>query len=916
MAQLWYNDDEVRKFHPLVEDSLNQILSDGGFSGEYAVEHHPMVPGSSKTPDFSIYKKRSRRIIFILEVKRTERDVDSQRYWNQTRGYVRDLTHNWEPGSKYFAITNIEKTITFADRNGADTGCVLSGNPISAGKFDPETHDADEVVEQFKNLIKPTVVAALSAEAPEWADAWQPIIDSFTVNLRSVIDELTQGRSEPQGKEIGTYELLRVFLYHFISSYYGYTHSSNAKYFRSNRLSSDAGLAFREAKNNYERALELDFKQIFSDSPTIETRITEEQFERILLYFNSFVETLQSYISDAVKQNHSPEYFFNLLTENLYAHEELHKQGKVMSDSELASLIAELCIDSESVSVLDPGCGDGALLSAAYDKLRALKSRTNPAVTHQEVLNQVNGLEVDPFLTQLSAFRLLMKNPHEVDEDTEASIETADIFKHPNPSQYDVVVMNPPFLRNEESSALVGSSTGQMIAAIRSVGEDPFVTYARQPNLYFYFVNYVDHYLKDNGTMGLILMSKFMNNQDAVHLKRFMKDKVEAVISYPKSYFQQFKVTTSIVILRKNSRNESVKFLNLRTDALLSEPSKVRAALESNDTTIVPDYSLKVVPRDMLNADFNWKTYLLDPEDRYEKIQQFDGLTNLTNLFDTIKRGVAGNSGGSDLVFPSPKSDVALANKTPVELLCNGMRWNKISGGSRHYVLTKDDFIEQKAIDFPEPFNDSNSTGYEPSLENPFLEALYEESSSKYTSWKKILNEAVASKVKAQILIPRADRTKHAVYYNATNEKVVLSTNFFALADFKNKSDQIDDDKQLKFVSAFLLSSFGQLQFELLANDQEGMRKLEGFMIAKLKVLDPQKVPAHNIEAIVAELDAINNSNEAFSGVEGTDTPRMALDLAIAESLLDMGISGFDNKEKLAKYVQKFLADIVEERLS
>lgn len=914
MAQLWYDDDEVRKFHPIVEESLNQILQDEGLSGEFAVEHHPTVPGSTKTPDFSIYKIRSRRIVFILEVKRTKSDVDSQRYWNQTRGYVRDLTQDWEPGHKYFAITNIEKTVSFAERNGSDANCVLAGNPLSAGNFVPDTHDATEAIQNFKTHIQPLITDALRNTSPAWADAWQPIISAFKNNLSSAIDKLEEQSSPEIASEKATYEFLRLFLYTFISSYYVYTRSDNSRYFRANNISPDARLSFSSSRNNYARVLELDFKQIFSESPNVETRITEQEFTEILPYYNSLLETLQHYMNDAIRQNHSPEYLFNLLTENLYEHAELHTEGKVMSDSELAGLLAEICIDDENISVLDPGSGDGALLGAAYDKLHEIKSQSNPAVTHNDILMHVSGIEIDPFLTQLSAFRLIMKNPNEVNDSTQAQVSTGDIFTLQAESSHDVVLMNPPYLRNEESThSLVGSSLGQMITAIRRVGEEPFVEDASQPNLYFYFLNYANHYLKADGKMGVILMSKFMNNQDAVFLKSHIKDRLVAVISYPKSYFSEFRVTTSIVIINKTPNDKPVKFLNLRTDNLISNPPEIKEILGQDLTTITPEYTLRVVQKNQLNPEDNWRAYLLDPEDKYDKIRNVPGASPLSSLFELIKRGSAANSGAADVVFPRATSKLPLAREVPNELLCFGMNRNK---GYTKFALGESELCLQQAINFPKPFNESNPTGYDETIGNPFLEQLYEAASREYTKWKKILNESYASKVDAQIIIPRADRTKHSVYCNVTGEKLVLSTNFFGLSRLRTNTAEINADDQIKFITAYLLSSFGQIQFELLANDQEGLRKLEGNMIEKLTVIDPTKVSKPGINAVVSAFNDLNDAESAFSGLEGATTPRKSLDLAISNVLMELGMQDFETPEKLAMFSELFLADLVEARAS
>lgn len=912
MVKLWYDDDEVGKFHPIVEASLQRILTDNDLDTEYGVQHHPIIPGSTKTPDFSIYNKRSRRTIFILEVKRTERDVDSQRYWNQTRGYVRDLTHGWEPGHKYFAITNIEKTVSFADRSGADIACILSGNPITAGNFDPVTHEADTVIDSFRTQIEPLVMSAVSNTDPTWADAWSPIINSFVVNLKSSIAALSSRESEDLSKEIGTYELLRIFLYHFIGSFYTHECSANARYFRSSRINTNHNAAYNEMRNNYARVLELDFKQIFTESPLEEARISPERIGVILNYLNNFTETLMQYIDEAIQQNHSPEYFFDLITDHLYEHSELHSSGKVMSDSELAGLLAELTIKNGDDNILDPGSGDGALLDASYDKLKRLKATS--AIPHQDILNQLSGIELDPFLTQLSTFRLVMKSPHEITEETEANIISGDIFNNQRPGQYDVVLMNPPFLRNEESvNSLSGTSTDDMIKAIRSTGVDPYVLQARQPNLYFYFLNYAAHYLKADGRMGVILMSKFMNNKDAVCLKEFLLSKVEAVISYPKNFFKGFRVTTSIVILSNKPMSTKVKFLNIRSELLLSNPEKITDILANDETAIEPNYSLRVVSRGILDPEDNWRVYLIDPEDRYRQITQSEMFTNLSDIFDDIKRGSAGNSGGSDLIFPSRTSRLEVVRSTPEEYLGYGLRNNRLR--TRSLILDGNALKEQAALSFPSSYDTSYNYGYNPDLNSPFFAQVYKDASLEYDNWPQILNQALSSRISPQIIIPRADREKHAIYYNSTDQPIVLSTNFFSISGFHSESS-VEQAKQIKFITAYLASSFGQIQFELIANDQEGMRKIEGFMIDKLRVIDPVKIPPANLDEIVEALEQLSDAEVSFSGLEGVTSPRAQLDEAISRALVSVGMSGFSDPERLTRFAQVFLAELVEGRVN
>jgi len=138
-----------------------------------------------------------------------------------------------------------------------------------------------------------------------------------------------------------------------------------------------------------------------------------------------------------------------------------------------------------------------------------------------------------PTGNQLAAFRLLAKNLNAVDSSTEIDFINGDVFSNPRPAQFNAVLMNPPFLRNDDPENPIPDSRKQaMIKALKSAnGGKTIVEEAKQPNLYFYFMDWIGHYLKERGRAGVILMEKFLSNQDGEHLKRAIENDVDAIIS-------------------------------------------------------------------------------------------------------------------------------------------------------------------------------------------------------------------------------------------------------------------------------------------------------------------------------------------------------------------------------------------------
>ncbi len=915
MINLWYNSDEVTGFHPVVETAINNAITNCGYDSLLELEHHPTIPNSTIIPDFAIKLKSSNRYIFVIEVKKTARDVTSQRFQNQSRSYVSDFSPYWEPNyPKYFCLTNIEELILFADRQGPISTCILKGNPKSHTRFNPQTRDATQTSIEFQATFEQLLPIIYNRTQPDWDNNWQPIIDSFYQNFQSVSSSLTH--SKELSDELSLYELFRLLAFTYLKDYYNQTSNPNQSYFRTFPPASDNLQNFkRKLSNNYNRVLQLDFNQVFSNHPNSTDRIFPENFSAsILQYFKNTVQALNNFGSQAVSDNPLPEYIFNLLTSKVYDKQTLHKKGKIMSDTELSILLATVTIENADSIVIDPCSGDGALLDAAYDYLNILNlSNNRVAKSHNQLLNQVSGIEYDPFLAQLATFRLVSKNLSGVDSSTNANIQTGNTFTNPNSSGFDVLLMNPPFLRNDNPDAPITIADKTLMNnAITINGQTNFVTLASQPNLYLYFVNYTWHYLNAQGRAGLILMAKFLNNEEGKHLKQFILDKVDSIILYPRNYFEDFKVTTVITVLSKQPTTE-IKFLRIINPDLLSRPDDIKDILSSNNTTIInSDYTLKITNRN-INASDNWKMYFNDPEDKFRNLNSLSFLEPLETFFITKKRGGAENSGGSTIIFPdfneSPYSGINNSNKG------YGI---KNSRSARKLILDQSNLEEEPAIHFPSRYDDTSNNGLEVIHQSDTsLNAVFNTNNTPNPlRWKRIVNAAYRNKVSFDILIPRAERTKHSCYYNSISAPVVLTTNFFYLSDFQNgnTNSSICLENQIKFITAYLNSCFGQIQFEIHSNNQEGMRKLEGFHINELKVPDLRQLTKTEIDTTVTAFENLSAQNVTISGDEGLSTPRRKLDEVIANIIFNKNNLGFSSSIQLTNFFELFLADLVEDR--
>lgn len=927
MPTLWYSDDEVKGFHPVVEQVLNVCLAKAGYDAIAEVVHHPSLPHSTIIPDFGIKLKGSGRFVFIVEVKRSVRDVNSQRYQEQTRSYVTNASGSWDPGSyPYFCVTNVETLILFADRPGPTIGCILQGNPYYKTLFDPATRDATDSIRDLQTAFEAILPLIFNRTPPVWSNNWELILTQFQTDYSSLTNLLL-----PAGaisRELSLFEFFRLLAYSYLKEYYVSTGNPNRSYFRQFPGHAATLTQFRDIlTNNFIKTIQLDFKQIFENHPDARRVFPDNFTNTVLALFRSQIDSLNANGNQAIADNSSPTYIFNLLTSKVYNRQELREKGKVMSDAELSNLLATLCIDSLNAVVLDPGCGDGALLDAAYDRLNNLALTNIVHKSHNELLSQIHGIELDSFLAQLATFRLLSKNLNDVNTTTQAEIEMGNVFSTPRSESYDVILMNPPFLGNDRMDLTSAEKTA-MIDAIKAELGMHFFEESRQPNLYFYFVNFAWHYLRDNGVAGFILMAKFLNNKDGVFVKEFIRDKVEAVISYPRKYFQEFAVTTVVALLKKGENSENVAFLRVSDENLLLNPEGIKTILQSQSSEATPSYRLTLVPRGNLTSNSNWKDNLRD--------QKFDALFALDFMayighHCELKRGVAENAGASALIFPRRDSAVnqfyGLGNRDikpqtrfdfSNHLAANFIGYAITNNfARRNYVCTLADLEIEQAFQFPEKANKDSgnllSIHYQRDAD---LVRFYEYGINEFgiDKWSKIINSVSNSVLVPKIIIPRADRTKHVVYFNPHEVSVAFSTNFFYSTEIANARNDISEDKQYKFITAFLLSCFGQIQFEINANNQEGLRKLEGFHIAKIKVINLNNVTTQEIENVVAAFETLNTANAEFSGSEGITTSRRELDQTIGEIIYQRNDLNFPSSNELVNYFELYLAELVEDR--
>ena len=191
---------------------------------------------------------------------------------------------------------------------------------------------------------------------------------------------------------------------------------------------------------------EVDYEAIFEHHPILD----EIPFSKKLIFaLNDFIEELGTYNLAKIRSD-----VIGRVYEELIPDVERHRLGQYYTPPPIAELITEMCIRSPSDKVLDPACGSGSFLVKAYHKLKDLKKKENPFTDdnklHEEILNQLYGIDINPFPAQLSFINLAVRNLKVPSRNI--NLIVSDFFKvKPSigilPKEFDVVMTNPPYTR-------------------------------------------------------------------------------------------------------------------------------------------------------------------------------------------------------------------------------------------------------------------------------------------------------------------------------------------------------------------------------------------------------------------------------------------------------------------------------------
>ena len=303
--------------------------------------------------------------------------------------------------------------------------------------------------------------------------------------------------------------------------------------------------------------------------------------------------------------------------------------GQFTTPIDVADLLLGFCLRRPNSRLLDPSCGDGALLR------RAARWRVWLASTEDHTpKGTLYGIELD-----LEAAAVAATIPG-------ASIARANFFtlEARDYEPFDAIVGNPPYTRAEWIERL-GDDARQMALFPSESSPDgappvrPLVPHelsailGGRAGLYAYFFFHSLAFLREGGRLGFVVPNGWLDVAYGGTLKQFMLDhfRIVAVVeSAVERWFPAAGVNTCLVILERageasDRAGNRVRFIRLRQplrDLLGPEADSRRvSAVESLVTRLLPAAdrqsdaaSVRVCEQNTLAADARWGSLLRAPD--------------------------------------------------------------------------------------------------------------------------------------------------------------------------------------------------------------------------------------------------------------------------------------------------------------
>ncbi len=325
------------------------------------------------------------------------------------------------------------------------------------------------------------------------------------------------------------------------------------------------------------------------------------------------------------------------------------------------------------------------------------------------------------------------------------------------------------------------------------------------------------------------LMGRGMESK-AIRTLLLEKMGLHTIFTYPgNEIFDELTKDTCVLVGRAGEAAEEVRMIASCEEIPDLDVHRVAEALEQELSEDYAPLTAGVDGRKIQTAqlrqqaDSGWKMLNNELEDatRFveQNLAQNARLRELSRCGYSMKRGGAGNNGGSDLLFFDSREELYRMYQTKV---VPGVGMRNARGAAMNVGAGDSRFLDvnQNAPELIERVIESY-------LQLPERGGKQQRRrKTKEELWAILKREGQNVFPANTVLIPRGIRTTGRVYY--AEKPVFVSTNFVACS--------LPTQEQAVLLSTWMATIFYQLICEVLSKDQEGMRKMEVLDISRTRV--------------------------------------------------------------------------------
>lgn len=229
--------------------------------------------------------------------------------------------------------------------------------------------------------------------------------------------------------------------------------------------------------------------------------------------------------------------------------------------------------------VVDPACGSGSFLIAAFDLLEAWAARLDPAADphtrRRRILTDcLYGVDLDEQAVEITRLNLVLRASLErarlpmLDHiqrgdslsDSAAVTPVPFVWRNRFPAVmerggFDVVLGNPPYVRAEHQTA-----------AFKAYAAEHFQTAAGSADLYVYFIEHGVRLLREGGVYGVIAANKWLRAGYGEKLRAFLRPHLTEIVDFGElRVFQDAATDPAIIIAEKNPVDRPVLMTQVKS---------------------------------------------------------------------------------------------------------------------------------------------------------------------------------------------------------------------------------------------------------------------------------------------------------------------------------------------------------------